>query len=75
MIDPRGLEVVEWCDLVALPLAPFVTPTRLLDPALWKNWAMGIIGSTALAPFNPPDPRTFEDWRDWAFRFNQVVPY
>lgn len=75
MIDPRGFEVVEWCNLVALPLSTLVITPRLFDADLWKHWATGLVGSTALAPFNPPDPRPFEDWREWAFRFNQAVPY
>lgn len=73
-IDPRGMTVVEWTDFMAIPLFGYAKPSRLDDPAAWKEWALNVIQSPKINVFNPPDPRHFEDWQDWAFRFNQVVP-
>lgn len=76
MIDPRGMrDAREWVDFVTLPLQQIgVTPRRLDDPKNWKSWAFNVVQSAHLARFNPPDPRYFDDWMEWAFRFNQVVP-
>jgi hypothetical protein len=73
-IDPRDVPVIEWCAQTALVLSKFTTVPRLLDPNGWKFWALNVIQSPKVAAFFPPDPSYFTDWRDWAVRFNQMVP-
>lgn len=74
MIDPREHTVTDWCTLMILPLSPFVTAPTLLDERDWKRWAYGVIASPQISVFSPPDPRHFDNWLDWAIRFNQAVP-
>lgn len=74
MIDPRGLTLQDWCDSVALGLANFAPPPRLMDAALWREWANTVIQIPAVALFSPPDPQQFTHWYDWAERFVQAVP-
>lgn len=75
MIDPRGMrDAREWVDFMTLPLQQLgVTPRRLDDSKNWQSWAYNVVQSSAIAGFNPPDPRGFNTWLDWAFRFNQAV--
>lgn len=77
MIDPRGMkDAREWADFITIPLNIIgITPRRLDNPKNWKNWAYNLIQSAQLSGFYPPDPRFFQNWEDWASRFNQVVPY
>jgi hypothetical protein len=77
LIDPRGMaDVREWADFVTLPLLIFgADPRRLDNPMNWKEWAYNLTQSTTLQKYNPPDPRFFSEWQEWASRFNQVVPY
>ena len=78
MIDPRGMSGVEdWSDSVNFDLwTRFGITIRQLDhPDLWRHWAFHLIQSAQLARFNPPDPRGFDNWLDWAERFNQMVAY
>ena len=73
-IDPRMMTVTEWTDFMAPLLEPFGRMPRLDNPEFWKEWALTLIQRPAIQHFCPPDPRYFEDWEEWAFRFNQAVP-
>jgi len=74
VIDPRGLNVKDWCDLTALDLGQLVTVPTLLSEHDWQRWAISVSSSTKISQFHPPDPRHFGDWREWAMRFIQAVP-
>lgn len=73
IIDPRHLDLIEWTDYMLDELTGYSTPPRLDDPEQWKAWALIVVQSPAIAVSNPPDPRHFDDWRDWAMRFQQAV--
>lgn len=73
MIDPRHMEVKDWCDQMVQNLAPLVNAPQLLNPKDWQTWANSVISSPQIRVLHPPDPRLFDDWREWAFRFNQAV--
>lgn len=73
IIDPRFLGVVEWTDFMVDELTGRSAPPRLDDPEQWKAWALLVVQSPQIAASNPPDPRQFDDWREWAMRFNQAV--
>ena len=71
------MSVEEWTDFMIPLLVGFEDSGRLprLDnPEFWKEWALTLIQKPSIASKNPPDPRYFEDWREWAMRFNQAVP-
>ena len=72
-IDPRGLSVFEWTDFMATELLGRSLPPRLDDSDKWKGWALQVCQSPRIAAFNPPNPLQFDDWRQWAERFNQTV--
>lgn len=72
-IDPRGLAVTDWTDFMTTQLVGYSVPPRLDDPKSWQTWALVVCQSPRIAAFNPPNPLTFTDWRDWAERFNQAV--
>lgn len=74
MIDPRHMRAQDWFDSVSLVLSNFAPPPRLLDAALWQDWANTVIQIPAVALFSPPDPRGFNHWYEWAERFVQAVP-
>lgn len=74
MIDPRGLTVTDWCDSMALELARMMSPQVLLSPERWREWAHTVIQVPSISKFVPPNPDQYEDWREWAIRFNQTVP-
>lgn len=73
-IDPRYLSVTQWTDAMRLQLEGRSAPPRLDDPNAWADWALIVVQAPRIAKMNPPDPRKFLDWRDWASRFNQAVP-
>lgn len=73
-IDPRYLDVVEWTDFTAPLLEKYGRLPRLDNPEFWKEWALTLIQKPSIQSCQPPDPRYFDDWREWAFRFNQAVP-
>lgn len=73
-INPRDMTVKDWCDqnvplLVRYGQVPFIQ-----DPARWQDWGVSVIKNPGVAAFNPPDPRFFTNFYEWAERFNSVVP-
>lgn len=72
-VDPRGMTVVEWADRMSLVLDSMVIPERLDNPEEWREWATNIIDTPNFEGQNVPNPYQFDDWVEWAMRFNQVV--
>lgn len=72
-IDPRGLTVIEWTDSMVFPLLDLARPSRLDNPDAWHEWALQVIQSPMVSDLNPPDPRGYATWQEWAIRFNQVL--
>lgn len=73
IIDPRFLTVQDWTDSMVFPIKDKAQIERLNDPNAWKEWAFNLIQYGRISFFDPPDPRFFDDWREWAFRFNQAI--
>lgn len=73
ILDPRGMSVVEWTDRINLDLGVHGIVPRLDDAEGWRDWAASILLLPGVARQLPPDPYEFADWRQWAFRFNEMV--
>ena len=74
IIYPRNLTVKQWCDFNVPQLAVYGQVPFLVDEADWQQWGVAICKNPGIAAFNPPDPRFFGDFYDWAERFNSAVP-
>ena len=72
-IDTRMIDVVAWAAHTTTLLAPYGTVPILHDPAKWQDWAGTVITFPAIAALGPPRPRPFQDWQDWARRFNAIA--
>jgi hypothetical protein len=75
MIDPRGLTVTGWCDAVSQTLNRYGPIPILQDPDLWPDWAYAVLQLPIVDGKRAPGPRGFDNWQDWALRFNETVPY
>lgn len=74
-VDPREfLSVRDWADATTLPLSHLLIVPIMIDPKKWNDWALTVIQSPKVAQHQPPNPREFSDWQEWAIRFNQAVP-
>jgi len=69
---PSYMSLSDWADQLVLDLDPFGAFRRLDDEANWQNWAMQFINNATLNE-NFPVPYHFNDWREWAERFCQVI--
>jgi hypothetical protein len=67
------MTVIEWTDRTALNLDKLVQVERLDDPEKWQDWANNILKTPNLEGQNTPNPYQFDDWMEWAMRFNQNV--
>lgn len=72
MIDPIGMTAVEWTDRMAILLP--VTTMKINREQDWRVWARHVLQATEISRYNPPQPDAFDDWTEWARRFNQTVP-
>lgn len=73
-ISPRGMTIKNWCDQNVLPLAQYGQIPFLQKEEDWQHWGVSVIKNPGVAAFNPPDPRSFDDFYVWAERFNSTVP-
>lgn len=73
MIDPNFMTAIEWTDRMAL-LLPSIQPLRLDRDEDWRAWATHVLQSPEISKYNPPNPEIFQEFREWASRFNQMVP-
>lgn len=69
---PTGMKLQDWADQIALDLDPYGTFGRLDDVNQWQNWAMQFLNNMTLKE-NIPIPYQYENWREWAERFCQVL--
>lgn len=72
-IDPRFMDFAKWAGATTLFLVPFGTIPKVLDPDDWKAWATYVVSLPALKSLGTVRPQGFDDWRDWAIRFNQTA--
>jgi hypothetical protein len=64
---------MEWADLSTPELLRFGQIPKMDGAFDWVNWGFTIIQLPRVASRQPPDPRYFADWKEWAIRFNQAV--
>ena len=62
--DPRDLSWDEWCARMAELFAGQQLGTVTEDR--WQDWASGMQGIGYFVQSGVPDPRGFDDWREWA---------
>lgn len=73
LTDPRYHKLQDWADYTVFDLENYGPIARLEKESEWQNWAAGIIGINGISQQNPPSPYQFDDWREWALRFYQVL--
>ncbi len=75
-VDPRlAKDMKEWVEYSTAPLSRLVGTVPILSTNIgWVDWAYNLIQLPEIQKFSPPDPRYFNNWQEWAFRFNQAVP-
>lgn len=73
-INPHGLTVQEWCDYMVDEVLHFGQAPFLQDEREWQQWGQEINKLPGVAKHNPPNPAFFNNFYDWAERFNSAVP-
>lgn len=58
---------------MTLLLERYGAVVRLDDADNWRDWAVRAISLSGLSSKNPPNPYQFDDWLQWAERYNQTV--
>jgi hypothetical protein len=69
---PTGMSLRDWADQITLDLDPYGAFGRLDIEDQWQNWAMQFLNNMTLRE-NFPIPYSYDNWRDWAERFCQVL--
>lgn len=74
VIDPREVDAMEWFDSTIDLLSSIIPPMILRDHEReWREWGYHVRQTLSIRGILTPDPDAFPDWRDWAFRFNQII--
>lgn len=73
VIRPQGMNARDWMDFTGNLLGPFVTVIRVETEDQWREWGFHIRQVLTRRGIIIPIPDQYDDWRDWAERFNQMV--
>jgi len=73
IVDPRGIDLQSWADTLCLDLDEYAVIPQLYDPDRWQDWAAGLVGINGISQLNLPSPYQFNDWKEWALRFYQML--
>jgi len=63
------MSAMDWFDQTTSLFANVIPPMIMLSESGWVDWAENARTYQAQIP----DPGQFNNWRDWADRFNQVM--
>jgi hypothetical protein len=69
---PTGMKLIDWADCVAFDVGTIGTVGRLMNELGWKDWASQFLNLPGIGR-TIPDPKQFDDWQEWAFRFCQAI--
>lgn len=72
-IQPVGLSIKEWCDYMVDELIQFGQAPQLIEEKDWQEWGSRVCAMPGVAAFNPPNSILFDNFYDWAERFNLTV--
>ena len=73
LADPRFMDLQYWADTAVFDLNNYGPIAQLMNESEWQNWAAGIIGINGISQQNPPSPYNYTDWREWAYRFYEML--
>jgi len=68
MINPIGMDILDWADSVLLSNGDAFSFGKLTRPEDWQAWATAFVQAQPFTQRNVPDPNGFTDWREWAMR-------
>ncbi len=73
LTDPRYHKLQDWADYTVFDLENYGPIPRLMAEEEWQNWGAGLISINGISQQNPPSPYDYDDWKEWAYRFYQVL--
>lgn len=73
LTDPRYHSLKDWADFTVFDLENYGPIPQLVSEEEWQNWGAGLIGINGISQQNPPSPYDYDDWKEWAYRFYQVL--
>jgi hypothetical protein len=73
LTDPRYHSLKDWADYTVFDLENYGPIPQLVSEKEWQNWGAGLIGINGISQQNPPSPYDYDDWKEWAYRFYQVL--
>jgi hypothetical protein len=73
-INPIGMDIKTWADAVVQELRRHRTTAPVLESGQpWQEWGLRVANLPALLGFNIPNPNNFDDFYEWACRFNGAI--
>lgn len=73
MIDPAFLSAVDWTAQTTPILVRYGSVPQIASDDEWRLWADQVLALPAVTGVNPPQHDGFQDWREWALRFNEAA--
>jgi hypothetical protein len=73
VVDPRGLDPLEWVDRSTGLLIAVIPLLKLESGDQWRRWGYHVRQILSLRGILIPNPDEYQDFEDWAMRFNQVI--
>lgn len=73
-VDPRFIpSFQEWADFMYPSLQQYGVIEQITYGSDWKSWANGLLSLNGIAQNGAPSPYGFDDWKEWAMRFVEVL--
>lgn len=73
VVIPYGMDAREWVDSTGDNLSSIVRPMRLDRGDQWVEWGQYVRSTLARRGILTPDSTQFNDFEEWAARFNSVI--
>ena len=72
-VDPRLTDTRDWLDYTGDNLSGLVRVMKVESGDQWREWGDYVRQVLRIRGILVPQPDQFNEWEEWAFRFNQAI--
>lgn len=70
---PQQIEFLDWSKQLGLDYPGLGVIPSVHSESEWQEWAQSLQSLPLISRYNPPDPKAFSSWREWAEFFCKAI--